>query len=305
MDRVPLFFSSYSGSFKGLVVQADYSFLHHEYEVLLEIKKENCETRIEYTTVVKFEKFFQESLNPVISIQRLTPTFINGIESDFIPEKISVLAGSIFQPLLIELNSKGEAIQISDYESILKKWQKATEDLQKYYAGQLIVKYIENINQALKSPKRVLEKLRNDWFLSLYFIPLYTEYKHPPEKEPWKLPSILKGEESKVYSVFKSYENLQDLENSVLISVQDLNDPNIFTAIYSLDNKTKLIKNIEATVAEKDGYTLRAKIQCIKTHKKQKENTPIPEKKKDFDEEAAWQKYLRKKKGFWGRLFDE
>lgn len=304
MDNIPLFFTPSSNNLKEPVFKADFSSLYHKYEVVIEIEKENTKTKIEYRAGVKLERKSPSSKNPILSIQKLTKVLINGIEPDLITEKISALVGSIFQPLQIELGPKGEILNISNYESILKKWEEVKENLQMNYAGQTLDSYINNINQTLKSPELVLKKLKNDWFLSLYCVPLYTEYTNPPEKEKWKFPSLLKGEAAKEYSVIKSSENLNDSENSILIFVQDLDTPDTFTSIYTLDNKTKLIKNIEAVITEKEGYSIRADIQCIEIHKKEKENTPIPAKKKDFDEQAEWQKYQRKKKGFWGRLFD-
>lgn len=304
MNHDHLFFASYLNNSKESVLKMDFSSLYHEYEVVIEMEKENTKTKIEYTAGVKYEKR-SPSGNAIISIHKLTKTFINEMEPDLISEKISALAGSIFTPLQIELNRKGEAIQLADYESILKKWKKVQEDLKKNYAGQTLNSYIECINHALKSPESVFEKLKKDWFLSLYCIPLYTKYTNPPEKEIWRLPSLLKGEKTRGYFVSKSSENLEDSDNSILIFVQNIDNPDAFANIYTLDNKTKLIKSVEAVITEKECYSIRVEIQCIKIHKNEKENTPIPEKEKDFDEEAAWQKYQRKKKGFWGRLFDE
>lgn len=284
-------------------LDANFTSLNHEYEVLLDIEKDNRKTKLEYSIEVKFEKLSIESKNPIISIKRLTKTFINGVEPDLISEQISSLAGNIFCPLLLELNLKGEAIQIFDYESILKKWQKVKEKLKENYAGQTLNNYVENINQVLKCPKLVLEKLRNDWFLSLYCIPLYTNYIIPSEKEQWEFPSLIKGEGTKKYTVFKSSENIDDKDNSILIFVQDKGLPKLFTGIYTLDNKSKLIKKIEVDITEKEGCSLRAEIQCVKINKKEKQTTLIPERKKD-SEEVEWRKYNDKKKGFWARLFN-
>lgn len=50
---------------------------------------------------------------------------------------------------------------------------------------------------------------------------------------------------------------------------------------------------------------LKAKIECVKTAEKEQTKSSLPQTNKPaFDEEKEWQKYLRKKKGFFGRLFE-
>jgi hypothetical protein len=56
MDGVSLFFTPYSQNSKEPVLKVDFSSLYHEYEVVIEMEKENTKTKIEYTAGVKYEK---------------------------------------------------------------------------------------------------------------------------------------------------------------------------------------------------------------------------------------------------------
>lgn len=242
MGDIPLFFTpSPENSLPRL--RAKFSSLYHEYKVVLEIEKNKQKTTLQYQARVKYQKPSATN-TPILSIQKLTKTFINRVEPDTITEQISELAGSIFQPLWVELSPRGEISQLINYQSILLKWEEIKEELLKNYAGSAINSYIEHIDNCLNSSDLLLDKLKNDWFLSLYCVPIYGTYSTPAEKEKWIFSSLLKGVDKKEYSLTKRSENLNDTESSPLIFVEALEKPNQFSAIYTLDFQTKLIKRI-------------------------------------------------------------
>ncbi|TWP22477.1 hypothetical protein ETU10_11050 [Apibacter muscae] len=303
MEDIPLFFTpSPENSLPQL--RAKFSSLYHEYQVVLEIEKNKQKTTLQYQAGVKYQKSSGTNA-PIISIQKLTKTFINKVEPDTLTEQISELAGSIFQPLWVEISPRGEISQLINYQSILSKWEEVKEELLKNYAGSVINSYIQHINNTINTSDLLLEKLKNDWFLSLYTVPIYSTYSTPAEKEKWIFPSLLKGVDKKEYSLTKRSENPNDTQNSPLVLIESIDKPEEFSAIYTLDSQTKLIKKIEVVIIEEQGYSLKAEIEVLKIHKKEKTESTLPKANKaSFNEEKEWQKYLRKKKGFFGRLFE-
>lgn len=134
----------------------------------------------EKTNTLKYEismKLFErDNVCHLVEINRVSDIWINDRELDMMAYELAVLSSSVLYPLLIAVNTKGEISRIQNYPEIKKRWELKKQVVRENYTGNYLEKYLHLNDKAFQSQDTLLNCLKNDWFLSTFFNPLYCSY---------------------------------------------------------------------------------------------------------------------------------
>jgi len=95
-------------------------------------------------------------------------------------------------PITLQINSSGYPIGIFNHSEILERWRSFIPRFEDYYDNPLSIKLLNRIGNLYKNPVKLLKGLRNDWFFSTFFFPIYGEYENDEAvKINYPFPSVL------------------------------------------------------------------------------------------------------------------
>jgi hypothetical protein len=112
-------------------------------------------------------------------------TYINEKKPDTIIDELVEQCGAVLYPLHIQVNQSGEAIGIENQESLQKRWEIKKNEIAKAYKGKETEVLIQNMDAIISDTDQVSELLfQRDWFMNLFFIPIYKNKKQSVHKFP-------------------------------------------------------------------------------------------------------------------------
>ncbi len=124
---------------------------------------------IQYTGALnKYVKYYK--------IDRSKAVYSNDKEPESFIDRLALQVSSILYPLEIQVDYKGTLVDIINFEEIKERWSLEKEKIKGQYTGTIVNDYIRLTDHTLRSSDVLLEKMKKDWFLNLYFAPLYIDY---------------------------------------------------------------------------------------------------------------------------------
>jgi hypothetical protein len=109
-------------------------------------------------------------------IDRISKTFVNDLECNFIADELAEKVSKVIYPLTVLVSNEGKYIHVTNFEKIQKKWEINKENILDEYEGEWVEKYIALSEQTLQSQSVFSQSLAKDWFLSAYFVGIYANY---------------------------------------------------------------------------------------------------------------------------------
>lgn len=134
--------------------------------------------------------------------------YINEIPPDLVADKLSYAIGKVFYPLKVSVDSSGGLETICNHDEILSRWQTVKAKVLEDFEGELVDNYLDRMDVLLASIDQVNTSLfLNDWFLNVFFKPIYKRYSSTMLSEEdllMRFPIIQSFRWS--YSVFESLQ---------------------------------------------------------------------------------------------------
>lgn len=127
--------------------------------------------RIHYETELSF---LNETGRDHFSFQiNRRQVYINNQEPEKLIDQLADEMGKVLYPLRVEVNSEGFVTGIMNTEEIAARWQETRERLKTYYQGRIVDNAFSAMDSALLNKKSMVELIKSDWFLSMYFSGIY------------------------------------------------------------------------------------------------------------------------------------
>lgn len=162
------------------------------YDIQLDINKNDIINEIKYEIEIKRIQNDQDN-NVIFEINRITDIYINEITPDLLYDKLAHITGSVLYPLSITIDSNNEVLSIANHDEILTRWQSIKNKINQDFEGELVNHYLLRMESLLKSKDQITLALRkNDWFLNIFFKPIYRNYAEniKEEENKWHFPIL-------------------------------------------------------------------------------------------------------------------
>jgi hypothetical protein len=161
--------------------------LDFNYKLVHQPNKEKIAYGVQYTitsgeeeTSMKFEAtvcyLTQDNHNFHYEVNKISPTFIDGIEADIMADVLAEKVATVLYPLTIIVSDEGKWIGIANYEAVKSRWKTVKETIYKDYEGQWIADYVQECENNLSDENTFVQSMAGNWFLNAYFAGLYTGY---------------------------------------------------------------------------------------------------------------------------------
>ncbi|MBA6316568.1 hypothetical protein [Cellulophaga baltica] len=112
----------------------------------------------------------------IFKINRFKDIYINDKSPQNFIEDISIEVSETLYPLEVQCNHSGGFKTIRNFDEIKKRWHKKKKSLLSKYRNESVIKYINVFDKSMSFEELFIEKMRNDFFLSLYFQPIFKYY---------------------------------------------------------------------------------------------------------------------------------
>ncbi|PKV50745.1 hypothetical protein ATE84_2811 [Aquimarina sp. MAR_2010_214] len=146
-----------------------------KYGCMVVFEDNNQKNELRYKLDITFIERSNE-INTVYSIDRDDEVFINDRAPENFIDQLAFEASTFMYPLLVTTNYEGKIFDIANFEAVKNRWRKHQKELKEKYKGKLVDLYLKRMDEALQSKNIFEQKILKDWFLYLYFAPLYTSY---------------------------------------------------------------------------------------------------------------------------------
>jgi hypothetical protein len=113
---------------------------------------------------------------PIFKITRFKDVFINDKSPQNFIEEISIEVSEVLYPLEVQCNRSGNFKTITNFKEIQKCWVKKKKELLSKYENESVINYINKFDESMSFEDRFIEKIKSDYFLSLYFQPIFKYY---------------------------------------------------------------------------------------------------------------------------------
>lgn len=276
------------------------------------------QNEIRYKLNILFNGDIENRIKTFI-VDREDKIYVNNVVQNNFIDKLAIETSSCIYPLHLKTKSNGKLLEILNFDEILKRWEEKKENLKEDYKSKLTEKYIKATNKSLASKDVLLNKIRKDWFINLYFNSLYKFYSEDlyiNEKLSYPIIGNAKPVEYQVVSKIKLNEDTKDIrldikgniddERSALDIEQQLDYPYYkeknenekplkgkCNLIYLFEGNTGIIEAIEAEFNIEFSIPKKILVKLFLL-----ENS---ESKSNFVIEDAEEN--KPNKGFWSRLF--
>ncbi|OKS86985.1 hypothetical protein [Mucilaginibacter polytrichastri] len=150
--------------------------LNRTYGVSIALGAENQSNNFHYEISLGYTQLTGNQYLVEITKERV---YINDKPAEQMIDEFAEKCGNILYPVKVLTNTRGEFIKVANYEEIKQRWNKEKESLSKYYEGDLAGDLITGMDRAVNNERHINQVIKNDWFFSLYFSPLYNINNNP------------------------------------------------------------------------------------------------------------------------------
>jgi hypothetical protein len=109
-------------------------------------------------------------------VDRIGSVYINDTAASTMVEEISEKASAALYPLLVVVDENGKWVYINNFSQIQERWHKAKQQIQKYYEGDEVEKYLSIYDKNLEDSDTLYLSLSKDWFLNAFFNGIHVQY---------------------------------------------------------------------------------------------------------------------------------
>ncbi|MBW1296750.1 hypothetical protein [Aquimarina litoralis] len=146
-----------------------------KYGCMIIFDDQKSKTELRYKLTIQFLGKTDDFTNS-FRISRLPEFYLDDkVPEDFL-DKLAYEVSNVIYPLEIETLRNGQIHTILNHDEVVSRWNQTKKKLQKKYKGPLVDKYINLTDKSLRSEDVFYDKMSKDWFLQLYFAPLYNLY---------------------------------------------------------------------------------------------------------------------------------
>jgi hypothetical protein len=135
------------------------------------VLKFNNATKIHFEIIIRSLPQQEDNLH-VFEIDR-QQVYVNDKAPDLLIDKLADDLGKILYPLKVVVNTEGFVIAISNLKDIQQRFEKEKEALHQYYIGEIATAALNKTERIIANEKLLLDSLKNDWFLAVYFSGIY------------------------------------------------------------------------------------------------------------------------------------
>ncbi|NII84578.1 MULTISPECIES: hypothetical protein [unclassified Pedobacter] len=136
-------------------------------EKIHEIKYELQVERLE-NTVENFTCF---------AIDRMGPVYINEIEPDLLADQLAYKVSTAFYPMNVVLDAQGTVLEIQNISDIKRRWQTVKTEINQTFEGPILDEYMHRMEKNIEDPFVLNLAFKDqDWFLNVFFLPIYRNY---------------------------------------------------------------------------------------------------------------------------------
>ncbi|MDR2275049.1 MAG: hypothetical protein LBF27_29335 [Sphingobacterium sp.] len=117
-----------------------------------------------------------ENLN-CFSIDRSKELFINEMEPDLMVDQLAHEVSNVLYPMEIVVDFEGRFSEIQNLTQIQKRWVKLKSELKSKYEGNIVESYFSRMENCIFDPFLLNSAIKQqDWFLNVFFQPIYSNY---------------------------------------------------------------------------------------------------------------------------------
>ncbi len=115
--------------------------------------------------------------NPVVQLTRSNLQINHEKPDETLLGELISKSSEVLYPLELILTQTGYLDTVSNSGEIRSRWKKKKEKLSPEYDNEISVELIERIGKLYETPQKLLSGLKNDWFYSVFFLPIFQNYK--------------------------------------------------------------------------------------------------------------------------------
>ncbi|MHA7059427.1 hypothetical protein ACWGOQ_0019525 [Aquimarina sp. M1] len=145
-----------------------------QYGCMIIFEEDDVINELRYKLNVTFLE--QQEFTSTLLVDREPDYFINDKIPNNLNEIIPFEVSSFIYPLVIETNYQGNISGINNFNEIKIRWKKLKNTLNHKYDTNILAKHIKQTENYLQSIQSFEKKMFQDWFLNLYFAPIYVSY---------------------------------------------------------------------------------------------------------------------------------
>lgn len=146
----------------------------------------------------------------LFEINRSSNIYINDKLPDSMINELAFKTVEVLYPLKIIVDEFGKWIDIYNYIEIQRRWKKTKSEILDYYEGEVVKAYIKHTERVLENSERLLESLRSNYFLNIFFNGIHVEYTADYEFQNNLLFPLEKEIESVFHVQHKMVPNLDE-----------------------------------------------------------------------------------------------
>ena len=257
-----------------------------DYGCMIEYQSDKGSNLLRYK--LKFEYLGKKNgQSYLFRITRHQDVYINDRKPDSFLHEIGYEVSKILYPLDVECNFIGSFKTVANFSEIQKRWSAKKNELLSKYQDESVRKYIEKTSYSLALKERLTTKLESDYFLSVYFKPIFIYYTAFLSFETNLSFPVLGLSKPVNFKVNQSIDEKQLQQNEYRIHIngqidddrsladleQKFDYPNYSSEdeeekgscafTYLLNNKTKIIEGINGVFDLKFGSTRKVLVKMF------------------------------------------
>ncbi|WP_433778188.1 hypothetical protein [Flavobacterium anhuiense] len=210
-----------SGSF---TLSLDNSHINNSYAVLYSIEKGQNVYHIKQEFSVKWRAKNEDGYS-FFEVDRVGDLYINDTRTSTMAHEIAEKASAALYPLLVVVDESGKWVYINNFNQIEERWIETKKQIQKYYKGELVEKYISIYDRNLEDGDSLYISLSKDWFLNAFFNEIHIEYPSSLSiQKEQEFPFMAKNDNLN-FKVEQKVDGYLDIDNFLVIDIKGkLND---------------------------------------------------------------------------------
>ena len=223
----------------GYVIWSDRFYNKKMYGLLIEnYEKDTLINKIHYQVEIVYLR--NDSNKKIIELNR-KQVYINNKQPETIIEQLADTISKTFFPIQVQVSSNGELENIENFEEIKGRWVSKKASLLDYYKGEIAEKIIAKTDNYFKNKYALMESLTENWFLNLFFKPIYGSYSTKKEVQyKTSFPTT-----TAIFEITQNLEEVYSKTNKLIVNVkgESMHSKTINEAViqYKLNDEDKSI----------------------------------------------------------------
>ncbi|WP_010520524.1 hypothetical protein [Aquimarina agarivorans] len=149
--------------------------LYTRYGCMIIFEDNHAKNALRYKLEIKYIGKSEEN-NNIFRIDRNPEIYINDTSPEANTDELAAKVSQVIYPLEIETTARGTLHTITNFKEVQTRWQKVKRQIKSYYQGESVDQYIALNDKTLIYPSLFQKKMAQDWFLHLFFAPIYGSY---------------------------------------------------------------------------------------------------------------------------------